>query len=73
MFLTCISVYKNMDYTKVRDLTKGNLANRKFIPCGKKVKVTCEKCKGYVICFVEDTIYLCSLHDKVPDVSGIDE
>lgn len=59
-----------MDFSKNTDLTIGDLDKRKIIPCGKKIKITCDLCEGYIICFIEDTISPCIVHNKTPNISA---
>jgi hypothetical protein len=55
-----------MLYTNNIDLTKHDEGKRKYIPNGNKVVHKCPKCNGEIICWEEDTVFKCSIHNLIP-------
>ena len=57
-----------MNFTHDQDLTVGNSAMRRYKVSGEKMKVSCPKCTGTLIVFVEDTVSVCSIHNIIPSI-----
>jgi hypothetical protein len=58
-----------MDYSRNRNITVGNEGFRRYQVSGKKVIVKCLHCEGFIIQWIEDTIYRCHIHNTTMPIS----